>query len=68
MTERGVISKGGEGGGGATYGSPEFARWLNGPVTKFCGHGYHQGSDGLGCEGTISTVGVEAPCLCECHR
>lgn len=52
------------------YGTPEFARWLNGDVTRFCGHGYHEGGDKgpLRCEGTIDTVGVTSPCLCECHR
>lgn len=44
------------------YGSPDFARWLNGALTLFCGKGFHDD-----CKGTISTIGIECPCLCECH-
>lgn len=41
---------------------PDFPRWLNGYLTRFCGHGWHER-----CRGTISTIGIEAPCLCACH-
>lgn len=47
--------------------SPDFARWLNGSLTRFCGKGYHQGGKGLVCRGTIRTLGIESPCLCKCH-
>jgi hypothetical protein len=43
-------------------GTPEFARWLNGDLTRFCGHTMHER-----CKGTISTIGIECPCLCKCH-
>lgn len=44
------------------YGSPEFPRWLNGSLTRFCGVGMHDR-----CKGTIGTIGIECPCLCDCH-
>lgn len=51
--------------------SPDFPRWLNGSVTRFCGKGFHEGADEGGkwmvCKGTISTLGIECPCLCKCH-
>ncbi len=40
----------------------DFPRWLNGRVTRFCGHGYHED-----CKGTIRTIGIECACLCDCH-
>lgn len=41
----------------------DFARWLNGSLTRFCGYDVHDR-----CKGMISTVGIEAPCLCDCHQ
>jgi hypothetical protein len=38
------------------------ARWLNGDLTRFCGNAMHDR-----CKGTISTIGIESPCLCKCH-
>lgn len=49
------------------YGTPEFARWLNGDLTKFCGHGYHEGDPRIGCKGVIRTLNIESPCMCSCH-
>lgn len=52
------------------YGTPEFARWLNGPITRFCGHGYHEGGDKgpVVCEGYVETwPGITSPCECDCH-
>jgi hypothetical protein len=42
---------------------PEFPRWLNGDLTRFCGFGFHDD-----CQGTISTIGIECPCRCRCHQ
>lgn len=42
---------------------PGFAEWLNGDLTRFCGHDMHDR-----CKGTISTIGIESPCKCHCHR
>jgi len=47
--------------------SAEFPRWLNGRVTRFCGKGFHESREGSHCKGTISTLGIECPCLCKCH-
>jgi len=44
------------------YRTPEFARWLNGNLTRWCGREMH-----YGCQGTINTIGIAAPCLCKCH-
>jgi hypothetical protein len=45
-----------------TISDPTFPRWLNGDLTRFCGHDMHDR-----CKGTISTIGIEAKCLCPCH-
>jgi hypothetical protein len=37
-------------------------RWINGDLTRFCGKDMHDR-----CKGTISTAGIESPCLCKCH-
>jgi hypothetical protein len=42
---------------------PRFARWINGDLTRFCGHGMHDR-----CKGTIDTIGIQAACLCACHK
>lgn len=48
-------------------GVSEFARWLSGPVTRFCGHGYHEGHESVSCEGFVRTLLIDTPCLCPCH-
>ena len=40
----------------------DFARWINGDLTRFCGKDMHDR-----CKGTISMAGIECPCLCRCH-
>ena len=46
----------------------DFPRWLNGDLTRFCGHGYHEGTEGVVCQGTIDTIGIKSTCLCPCHH
>lgn len=41
----------------------DFARWLNGSLTRFCGHEMH-----AHCHGIIHTLGIESSCLCDCHQ
>jgi hypothetical protein len=48
--------------GQPAFGEPEFPRWLNGDLTRACGKHLH-----YLCKGTISTIGIECPCLCKCH-
>lgn len=46
------------------FGVTLYERWFAGPITKFCGHGYHADCARGGAH--VSAVFFTVPCLCDC--